>query len=840
MTCNPWVIRAVGAQRNPTGNLMTPPKPTLPPPTREWLEKRFSEWPPPTADSELLREELAALQKEVLQLRKKEKADAEIIKALQEKLAEQQGGAVGEAEETVATQTRARGEVRGIDAMNNSLWRMGALKHKPPTFRYFDPQLEEQRATLMKEVKLPRASETHEVCYEPKTRCVFVSQMSNSVLVRIPVGADGMLLDDQDAWRVGPAHPKSGDGISGLHNISRSPANPGCLWLTLQFSNTLVLLDAATMGVRKLIRCPQLLTRPDGTTVRIGGPHCLVECPTTGHIWVALKGSVPCHPGTQGSSAGSLAAAITRICCNPEAIKERMAAAAAAAEGENGGKDGGKDGGSPTSVLGALEEGYALWRLDPAKYDPKAAGTFGGKLYETKPSPPMVAVEPTTGDCWAVQDKCPSASICRVNAATDEVEQIPVPLVEGDFAEPDKERHLRMTGPAITTAPDGSVWATLLGCDGGLVRHDPKTGKKTFYQLRSANIPWMTSARFIHMRFARTPNAWFVYKVDGKNYRIKFPDGLKGLFVISSNLVEDKAMNCMTCIWFNPYIGDGWTAPIMRKDIPLPTQMCCCHRIEIVTDGPDDERISAVISELSSSRLFQIKLCNLEIYDLMSEAICERVTDCGRHYQVMTYDYTGGANSKHSASVLASGRFRLTMNAFNEYVRAFRVDGEDNVVCPALADVKAGRRAFADAAQREAFYELARSYRNLNPNWLASDPLPAVAAASDSANAAPPLAVAAAKPAPGGSAPALSFEEAATKAKTLPKGQLSTSQMLELYGLFKQASGLKASEAPQPSRMKVQERAKWDAWNAVAQLSVDEARAKYCGLVERYLQGARR
>ena len=89
------------------------------------------------------------------------------------------------------------------------------------------------------------------------------------------------------------------------------------------------------------------------------------------------------------------------------------------------------------------------------------------------------------------------------------------------------------------------------------------------------------------------PSAWFIYN----NRKLEFPDGLHGLYVISSNLVEDQAINCLTCIWFNPYIGDGWTAPIMRKDIPLPTQMCCCHRIEIITDGPDDQRISAVISE---------------------------------------------------------------------------------------------------------------------------------------------------------------------------------------------------------------------------------------------------
>ena len=156
----------------------------------------------------------------------------------------------------------------------------------------------------------PRAEQTHEGCYEPTTRCLFVSQMSNSVLVRIPVGADGLLVDDQDAWNVGPAHPKTGIGVGGLHNVSRSSHNPGCLWLTLQFSNELILLDAATMGVRQVIKCPQLLTREDGTLLKVGGPHCVRECGQTGTLWVALKGSVPCHPGTQGSSPRSFAAAV--------------------------------------------------------------------------------------------------------------------------------------------------------------------------------------------------------------------------------------------------------------------------------------------------------------------------------------------------------------------------------------------------------------------------------------------------------------------------------------------------------------------------------------------------
>ena len=121
----------------------------------------------------------------------------------------------------------------------------------------------------------------------------------------------------EQAAAAAPESPGSQTRARARRDVSRSVNHPGCLWLTLQFSNTLVLLDAATMGVRQVIKCPQLLERDDGTLLRIGGPHALVECGRTGDIWVALKGSVPCHPGVTGSSKASLASAITRVCCDP-------------------------------------------------------------------------------------------------------------------------------------------------------------------------------------------------------------------------------------------------------------------------------------------------------------------------------------------------------------------------------------------------------------------------------------------------------------------------------------------------------------------------------------------
>ena len=68
-------------------------------------------------------------------------------------------------------------------------------------------------------------------------------------------------------------------------------------------------------------------------------------------------------------------------------------------------------------------------------------------------------------------------------------------------------------------------------------------------------------------------------------------------------------MNAITAVAFNPYIGTGWLMPMQRKDIPLPTQDCCCHRIEVISD-PDwlaPQKESIVVSMLSSSRLFQVR-----------------------------------------------------------------------------------------------------------------------------------------------------------------------------------------------------------------------------------------
>ena len=391
-------------------------------------------------------------------------------------------------------------------------------------------------------------------------RSVFISQMSNSILIRIPVGPDGLLADDQDAWSIGAVHPKTGEGVSGLHNISRSTAYPGCLWLcaastitpaaarvctaagashrtecpprppgrSLQFANQLLLLDAETMQIKMVLRCPQLLTRKDGSLIRIGGPHCVRECGQNGAIWVALKGSVPCHPDVTGSSGKGLAAAISRVCCNPEAIKQRIADAAALGE---------KDGPTATAsdmVGAAVPEGFAIWRLDPKQYDPSEKEAYGGTLYECAPSPPMLCVDPEC-NCWTCADKKPVVGKIDISMGErGELQQVPLSL-------PDSYT-LNMTGPAICTAPDGAVWCSLLGGLGSLIRFDPTTGGKMRYELGTGQASCFKTSRFIHIAFHTLKDRWFLYTHNGKKYKCRL--GKRGdnvMVAISSNLVENEA-----------------------------------------------------------------------------------------------------------------------------------------------------------------------------------------------------------------------------------------------------------------------------------------------------------
>ena len=212
----------------------------------------------------------------------------------------------------------ATGSKFDSNAENRAAFEKGELAHEPPMCDWFDPTNRETKPVFIKEIKLPVAEQTHEVCYEPVTNCCYVSQMSNSVLVRVPMDGEGFLLDDQDAWSLGIKDPKTGKGISGLHNISLSKSNPGCLWLSMQYLNQLILMDVRPencLRVLKVIEVPSYYTDPStGNQIKVGGPHCMRECPITGDIWAGLKGALKDSPCGKWPSS----------CCNPEELAKNM------------------------------------------------------------------------------------------------------------------------------------------------------------------------------------------------------------------------------------------------------------------------------------------------------------------------------------------------------------------------------------------------------------------------------------------------------------------------------------------------------------------------------------
>ena len=75
------------------------------------------------------------------------------------------------------------------------------------------------------------------------------------------------------------------------------------------------------------------------------------------------------------------------------------------------------------------------------------------------------------------------------------------------------------------------------------------------------------------------------------------------------------------------------------------------------------------------------------------------------------------------------------------------------------------------------------------------------------------------------------FEAAAKRVNALPKTP-SNDVLLELYGLYKQATAGDV-QGKRPGMLEPKGRAKFDAWTSRKGMSADAARAAYVALVER-------
>lgn len=429
------------------------------------------------------------------------------------------------------------------------------LKHKLPEIIKLDSTATNKmrEALEMKEVKLPHATQTHEVCWDPVTKALFVTQMTNSTLVRIGVDSRGMLLDEQEAWRVGPEN-------GGLHNASLSYKYPGCLWLSLQYLNLLVLVDVRPenmLEIKQIYQVPSYLKTSDGEIKHVGGPHCTRECPYTGNLWACLKGAL--DDQKNNNPCGKLSQ-----CCNPAPLKEHM---------ESHSKDPSFDIKIPNS--------YAVWQLKPEEYNPDSeCGGKGGKLYHCRNSPPMLALD-SNGNAWIPQDQ--SDTIMYINQKKKVSLQLKVPWPE------DAKVNERHTGPGIATSPDGSIWMVQLETMASMVRINPLTQEMILYEIQTPE--WARGIRMIHLDFRAG-------SVAGHHNRI---------YAISSTLLQDESTDAL----FIMNLSGDWKTIEGVRVVPLPSQGSACHRITYceIEDGDNEvDDGSVFITELTLSKLLQVKI----------------------------------------------------------------------------------------------------------------------------------------------------------------------------------------------------------------------------------------
>jgi hypothetical protein len=197
----------------------------------------------------------------------------------------------------------------------------------------------------------------------------------------------------------------------------------------------------------------------------------------------------------------------------------------------------------------------------------------------------MMAID-SNGNCWVAQDKNPKIAV--IDPQTSVAVQLDIPI-------PTNNSLSNASGPGIVTAPDGSIWCSLLGADGCLLRINPLTRRIALYEL--PRCIWASALRLIHFAFDIVE----CEDAHGENFDIHY------MYALSSSLLDHQAMNAVIVLRFDT----TWSHIQSQFCIPLPTQECACHRIQVIGRGLPAEQRAVVVTELASSKLLEIKTHNL-------------------------------------------------------------------------------------------------------------------------------------------------------------------------------------------------------------------------------------
>ena len=91
--------------------------------------------------------------------------------------------------------------------------------------------------------------------------------------------------------------------------------------------------------------------------------------------------------------------------------------------------------------------------------------------------------------------------------------------------------------------------------DAAVVRVDPETRAMALHNVGGPE--WCKSLRLIHLAF--DPEAHQAY-------------------LLASDLLDERSVNALVVLRFEQ---GSWTKVVGRRVIPLPTQDCSCHRLEV-------------------------------------------------------------------------------------------------------------------------------------------------------------------------------------------------------------------------------------------------------------------
>ncbi|KAF9358345.1 hypothetical protein BGX34_008970 [Mortierella sp. NVP85] len=148
-----------------------------------------------------------------------------------------------------------------------------------------------QRSTSYQYVEnqLPTTPQTHEVIMVTDSSVMLISQLSNSVLLKASVDANGV-VQDIGAFQIGS--PKSR-----LHGLVNSQVYPGQVWVTLQEDNFLIRIDPKVNDIQAppaIIQTIKIREDLDGCMEADGtggckGPHYLGEYGD--ELWSTLQDS---------------------------------------------------------------------------------------------------------------------------------------------------------------------------------------------------------------------------------------------------------------------------------------------------------------------------------------------------------------------------------------------------------------------------------------------------------------------------------------------------------------------------------------------------------------------